>query len=73
MRELWAGVIMACRRWQAMLGISLMITAACVVFALALEDVVSQVAVYFTLSIPFSYTRSQGSNILKLILIRAVK
>lgn len=45
MRELWAGVIMACRRWQAMLGISLMITAACVVFALALEDVVSQVAV----------------------------
>ncbi|MED3645092.1 hypothetical protein P5F75_17195 [Caldifermentibacillus hisashii] len=45
MRELWAGVIMACRRWQAMLGISGMIAAACVVFALALEDVVSQVAV----------------------------
>lgn len=45
MRELWAGVIMACRRWQAMLGISGMIAAACVVFALALEDVVSEVAV----------------------------
>jgi hypothetical protein len=45
MREMWAGVIMACRRWQAMLGISGMIAAACVVFALALQDVVSEVAV----------------------------
>jgi len=45
MREVWDGVVMACRRWPVMLGLSGMIASACVVFALALEDVVSQVAV----------------------------
>ncbi|MDQ0163268.1 hypothetical protein [Aeribacillus alveayuensis] len=45
MREMWAGFIMACRRWPAMLGLAGMIAAACVVFALALEEVVSQFAV----------------------------
>lgn len=45
LREAWGGFMMAYRRWPVMLTLAGMIAVACVVLALALGDVLSQVAV----------------------------
>lgn len=45
MREVWNGFVIALRRWPTMLALAGMIAVACAVLALALGDVLSQVAV----------------------------